>query len=175
MSNIEFMAQLCCVGAIIVWNISIQNKKLEKILYFQFLANLLYSMEYFLLGATTAGLMDLTSSSRCLVFYYKNKTNQTITKRWLILFCGLIILFGILGYSSPLSLIPIFLTLFYTITSYSKTSNWTRISFLVAAFIWIYYNIKVGAYVGVLGNLLEIVSGVVSIFRFQKNKDQLEN
>ena len=192
MNNYEILAQICGIVAIIVWNISIQNKKLEKILYFQFLANLLYSMEYFLLGAPIAGFMDFSSGCRCFVFYYKNKKKQPISKKWLFLFITLIIGIGILGYTSPLSLIPVFLTFFYTITSYSKTSNFTRIAFiitifytissylkkakwirivvLIAAFIWIYYNYKVGAYVGIIGNIIEIISGVVSIYRFKKIK-----
>ena len=170
MNNYEILAQICGIAAIIVWNISIQNKKLEKILYFQFLANLLYSMEYFLLGAPIAGFMDFSSGCRCFVFYYKNKKKQPISKKWLFLFITLIIGIGILGYTSPLSLIPVILTFFYTIASYSKTSNFTRIAFLIAAFIWIYYNYKVGAYVGIIGNIIEIISGIVSIYRFRKTK-----
>lgn len=168
MSNVEILAQICCIAAIFVWNISIQNKKLEKILYFQFLANLLYSMEYLLLGAGIAALMDFTSGCRCFVFFYKNKKNQPVSKKWLFFFCFLIIGLGIIGYSGPISLIPVILTLFYTISSYSKTSNWTRIAFVVAAFIWIYYNLQVKAYVGVIGNLIEIISGFISLFRFRK-------
>lgn len=170
MVNYEVLSQICGISAIFVWNISIQNKKLEKILYFQFLANLLYSMQYFLLGASIAGFMDFSSSCRCFLFYYKNKKNQPISKKWLFFFITLIIGIGIIGYSGPLSLIPVFLTFFYTIASYSKTSNFTRIAFLVAAFIWIYYNYKVGAYVGIIGNILEIISGIISIYRFGKIK-----
>ncbi len=170
MVNYNFLAQICCIGAILIWNISVQNKKLEKILFFQFLANLLYSSEYFLLGATITGFMDLTSGFRCFVFYFYNKIQKPISKKWLLFFIILIILIGTIGYSGPITLIPVFMTLFYTITSYSKTSNWTRIAFLIAAFIWIYYNLQVGAYVGVAGNILEIISGTISIYRFDKKE-----
>ena len=169
MSNYEILAQICCIGAIIVWNISIQNKEIEKILYFQTLANLLYATQYFLLGAAITGYMELVSSFRCFVFYHKQKQGKHIPKMWLFIFVILITAIGITGYSGPISLIPICLTLLYVITSYSKTSNWTRIAFVVAAFIWIYYNFKVHAYVCIFGNALEIISSFISIYRFRKN------
>ena len=172
MNNIEILAQFFGIVAIIIWNLSIQNKELKRILFFQFIANLFYSLEYFLLGAGTAGLMDFTSGCRCFVFYYKNKKNKPISKKWLFIFCFLITVLGIIGYNGPISLIPVILTLFYTISSYTKTSNWTRISFLLAAFIWIYYNIQVKAYVGVIGNSIEIISGIISIFRFRNISEQ---
>lgn len=163
-------AQIVCVAAILVWSLSIQNKKIEKILFFQFLANLLYYLEYFLLGATTAVFMNIISAFRCYVFYYKNKHNQPISKTYLFIFMLLVIIIGYFGYTTPISIIPVLLTLLYTICSWLKDATWSRIALLLAAFAWIFYNFHVGAFVGIIGNMIEISSGIISLYRFRKNK-----
>ena len=33
-----------------------------------------------------------------------------------------------------------------------------RLSFMVAAILWIYYNLTVGAYTAIIGNIFEIIS-----------------
>ena len=56
-----------------------------------------------------------------------------------------------------------------------KDAKWLRIVFLLTAFLWLYYNITMGAYVAVGGNILEIISGTISIFRFNKKENRSEN
>ena len=168
MINYEFLAHLCCFTAILVWNMSIQNKEKEKILYFQFLSNMLYGMSYFILKLPLAAIMDTLGGLRCFVFFYKTKKHQDISKSWLFIFCILIIVLGFINYSGIISLIPICIAIFYTVSSWAKDAKWIRIVFLLTAFMWVYYNIVVGAYVAVIGNVFEIISGVVSLYRFNK-------
>lgn len=107
-----------------------------------------------------------------VLFIFKNK--KDISKLWLIVFLVLLVLFGFLSYDGYLSLIPLIITIGYTITSYMKNSKWLRIFFLASAFIWIYYNFMVGAYVFIIGNILEIISGIVALIRFdKKNKSTI--
>lgn len=155
--------------AILLWVISVQEKKQYKILFLQALANLLYTVQYFLLGIFTAGSMSLVSFGRCFLLYIKRKKEKEISKSHLIVSIIILIILGAITYESLLSLIPIVITIFYTISSYMKNSQWLRIIFLIAAFIWIYYNYIVGAYVCIIGNVLEIISGTISIIRFHKN------
>ena len=173
MINYIFLSHLCCVFAIIVWNASIQNKEKEKILYFQFLSNMLYGMSYFILGAPVAGIMDSLGGLRCFVFYYKTKKGKKISIWWLFLFCSLAIILGVLTYNGIISLIPTIICIFYTVSAWIKDTNCLRIVFILAAFLWIYYNFKVGAFIAIIGNVLEIISGLISIYRFRK-KDKAE-
>ncbi len=166
----NLLAQIIGLIAISLWTLSIQNKRQYKILFLQAVANLMYAIEYFLLGAISAASMNFISCIRCFLFSLKRKNNEDIPQFWLIFFLFSLLLLGILSFKDYLSLIPIVITIFYTIASYMKNSNWIRIVLLVAAFIWIYYNYVVGAYVGIIGNLLEIISGIVSLIRFRNIK-----
>ncbi len=152
--------------ALIFWAISIQTKEKSKILKLQSLANIFYMGQYFLLHAPSAAFMNLVSTIRGIVFYQKEKQNKPNTKLSLIIFISLIILIAILTCNTPLSLIPIAITIMYTITTYQKNTKIIRITFLMAAFVWIFYNLKVGAYAPLIGNIIEIISGTISILRF---------
>lgn len=160
----NYLAQIIGVFAIALWVISIQNKKREKILLFQFWANGLYMVEYALLGAISASSMNLVSTLRCLVFYKGEKEKSFVG---LMLFCIIVIILGIFTYDGILSIIPVVITLFYTISSWFKNPFWNRITVLVAAIIWIYYNFSVGAYITVVGNVFEIISGIISLVRYK--------
>ncbi len=166
----NFWIQMITIVAIFFWVISIQQKKQYKILFCQTISNLVYTIEYFLLGVYTASAMNLISTVRCFLFYKKNKEGKKIKESWLIGFILLLIIFGILTYDGYLSLIPVIITIFYTISSYMKDSKWIRIVVLVAAFFWIYYNYKNGVYLATIGNFLEIISGIVSLVRYRKSK-----
>lgn len=165
------IAQIIGFFAIALWVYSVQNKNQSKILFFQFLANLMYGVEYFLLDAFPAVAMNLSSSLRCLLFYNKRKNNEEIPKSWLIFFLLLVLFLGIITFNNIISIIPITITIFYTLSSWMKDTKWCRIVFLVCAFIWIYYNYKVKAYISIVGNVMEIISGIISLIRFRKKEN----
>lgn len=160
-------AQILGILAIICWISSIQQKSKEKILIYQMVANALYTFQYFLLGAFAAASMNLTSVVRCLIFY-NNEKKQHHTTHSFYIFIIIILILGILTYSSPISLIPIVITIAYTYSVWQSNLKRTRIIFIIAAIFWIYYNLKVGAYISVVGNSLEIISGIISMKRFHK-------
>ncbi len=166
------IAQFIGLIAILFWVISIHRKEQYKILFLQVLANLSYTIQYFILGVFSASSMNLSSTIRCYVFYRKRKKQEEISKFWLIIFIFLILLLGILTYKDYLSLIPITITLFYTISSWMEDSKWIRIVFLLAAFVWIFYNYIVGAYISIFGNIFEIISGITALIRFSKKREK---
>ncbi len=170
----NFLAQIIGAFAILFWVVSVHGKKQYKILFLQALANLLYTFQYILLGVFPAASMNICSCFRSYIFYRKRKEDKDISNVWLLFFIFLIILVGGITYNGYLSLIPIIITLFYTVSSWMKESTWIRIVFLVAAFVWIYYNYKVGAYITIVGNIFEVVSGILALIKFY-GKDEKNN
>lgn len=165
-NNMAYFVGVIGCMAISFWVISIQYRDRKNILLFQAIANSFYSIQYFLLGAYSACIMNLLSTVRCFIF--SKAKNKTI-KLFNFIFCLIILFIVVFTYNGLLSLIPPIITIFYTISSSKNNNMWNRITVLLAAFVWIYYNYKVGAYITILGNIFEIGSGILSIGRF-KNK-----
>ena len=168
-------AQILGTIAIALWAYSLQKKEQYKILFFQSLSNCAYVIQYILLGTLGAAAMDFTSAIRTFLFYKKRKNNEEISKYYLIFFIILIIILGTLTYKNALSLIPITITIFYSISNWLKEANWIRIVVIITAFVWIYYNFTVGAYVGIIGNIFEIISGVIGLIRFSKKRQKTKD
>lgn len=163
------LAQIISILAIFCWVISIQNKKKENIIVCQSSANALYAIQYFLLNVNSAALMNIISAIRSFVFYDNEKNKRKNSSYILAFFFIAIFIIGLLTFDGVISLIPIVITLAYTYSIWQNNLNITRYIFLISAFIWIFYNIQVGAYITVLGNLLEITSGIISIIRFRRS------
>ena len=162
------LANIIGVFAIITWTLSIQNKERKNILIFQILANVFYSIQYFLLNAFTAGMTNLLSIFRCLIFYFEEKRKGKISNVSFLFFALLIILIGIITYERILSLIPIIGGLLYMYSIWQNNLNLTRYLFIITGILLAYYNFKIGAIVLFFGNILDIVSGIISVIRFRR-------
>ena len=136
----------------------------------QVIANGIYGIEYLLLGAFSAASMNFLSFLRLLVYYFYALLNIKMPKWILFVFITLVLLFGIITYDGLISLLPIIITVLYTYAFWQNNLNVARIIYIVAAIIWIYYNYEVGAYVGIIGNALEIITGLISLIKYRGGK-----
>jgi|SRR5574344_963193 hypothetical protein len=164
MNNIYI--QLIGVVALIFWVISIQTKNKTKLLKLQNVANLFYAIQYAFLGAFSATGMNCISLLKGIVFLKSEKSQKQSSKIQLTIFSGLIIAIGIITFQTWYSIIPIIITLAYTYSTWQKNATIIRITFLVAAIGWIIFNTIVGAYSPLIGNFIEVVSGITAIVKF---------
>ena len=164
------LAQVLALFAILFWAISILLKNKKNILLMQVIANGIYGIEYLLLGAFSAASMNFLSFLRLLVYYFYALLNIKMPKWILFVFIALVLLFGIITYDGLISLLPIIITVLYTYAFWQNNLNVARIIYIVAAIIWIYYNYEVGAYVGIIGNALEIITGLISLIKYRGGK-----
>ena len=164
------LAQVLALFAILFWVISILLKNKKNILLMQVIANGIYGIEYLLLGAFSAASMNFLSFLRLLVYYFYALLNIKMPKWILFVFIALVLLFGIITYDGLISLLPIIITVLYTYVFWQNNLNVARIIYIVAAIIWIYYNYEVGAYVGIIGNALEIITGLISLIKYRGGK-----
>lgn len=164
------LAQVLALFAILFWVISILLKNKKNILLMQVIANGIYGIEYLLLGAFSAASMNFLSFLRLLVYYFYALLNIKMPKWILFVFITLVLLLGIITYDGLISLLPIIITVLYTYAFWQNNLNVARIIYIVAAIIWIYYNYEVGAYVGIIGNILEIITGLISLIKYRGGK-----
>ncbi len=164
----NIFAQVMGVFAIITWVMSIILKNKKDIILSQVVANAIYSVEYTILKADSAASMNFLSFIRLIIYYIFARKNKELPKIILIVFSFLVIVLGIFTYNGLLSIIPIIITLFYTYSLWQDNLKITRIIYVVSAFIWIYYNFQVGAFVGIIGNMLEIIAGIGALIKYHK-------
>lgn len=165
MDFMGIMSTIIGAIALIVWIASVQCKEREKFLKLQIFANLLYALEYVLLGAFSAVIMNLSSTIRSKIYYNNKLKGKENSLFELLIFIVIILVSAYFTYENYLTILVTCIAIIYTYASWQKKEVVTRYVFTFGAIAFLYYNFKVGAYFFVIGNFVELVSGVVAIAR----------
>lgn len=164
---ITYLYYIISIIGVILFVLSIQFKEKKDILLVQIGASFAYMLSYLLLKAYSGFYIELVEQIKDYFFYNYEKRKQKIPIILLIIFISLLIIISIFTYDGFLSLLPLFINIVYFISTYFKNPKSIRISILLMAFVWIIYNYYVGAYVIIIGNIIEIISALVSLKRFK--------
>ena len=177
----EVFAQVIGIIAMMM-NVSIFSMKNQKTMIFiQFLASILFSVNMLLLGALSGGLMNIAGVVRGIVFVNKKRLGKM---KWFFtagLF-ALYIVFYILGFAvfgkevSPANVIieflPVFAMIVMTIGFAVEGAGKTRLYGLVNSPPWLIYNsinFNIG---GIICEIFCILSIVWGIFRHDIKKEK---
>ena len=154
----KYLIQTIGIVAFILFVYSLQKKDKKEILFYQLLANILYAIQYISLGAYIAGILNVVTVTRCFIYYKYEKDKKEIPLFILITYILIIILVSIFTVDSYISILPSIINIIYIVSTWQKNTKVLRLSFMVAAILWIYYNLTVGAYTAIIGNTFEIIS-----------------
>lgn len=138
-------------------------------------ASLLFSSQLFLLGAITGGCMDFISFIRTLIFSNNNK-KWASSPLWLVGFCLLMVVTGIITWSSWWDVLPILGSILSTIALWMKSERKIRLISLSVGPCWLIYNLIKGAWSGALNEVLAMLSIIIGYFRndVKRNKKNVE-
>lgn len=159
------LAQIIGGIVLILTVISVQFKTKEKILMCQIIANLLISIQYFLLGALTGGVVSIINVIRCIIFYFYKKKNMKPSIVFLGVFVMVAVVSGILTWQSVFSIIPIIAAIVFTYGLWQDNIKITRICTAITAGNWSIYNIIVKAYAGAIQSVAECISAIIAMIR----------
>lgn len=166
------LAQIFGILAIITFAISPQQKTKHGLLIYQFFSAMFYAIQYFLLGAYSAVATNILGAAKNLVFSKYAKKNKKIPLYFLILYILILIVAGILTYKNIFSIFPIILSILYSYGTWQDNLKVYRIIAVFGGVCWTIYNFTVGAYVGAMGNIFQLISAVVALWRFDISKSK---
>ena len=86
----EFLIQFLGLLAIISWLIGTQSKSKKGILLTQIISSTFYCVQYIFLKAYTGALIDIITIIRNILFYFEERKNKNISKKFLIIFAIII-------------------------------------------------------------------------------------
>lgn len=165
------------IMSIVLYIMSVQFKKKKSILITQIGASLCYLITYAIQGyyakmasAWSGVAIEVVEEVKDVAFIKVEDKKGKVPMPYLILFLAVLIAVSIYFYAGPISLIPLFINILYFVSTYFKNPYWIRFVMLINACLWIIFNIAVGAYVIVGGNVLEIISATISLIRFKDER-----
>ena len=86
----------------------------------------------------------------------------------LVIFIALLFIVSFIFYDGVFSLLPLFINILLFTSTYFKNPKYIRYIMVVSGILWGCYNIFVGAYIILIGNVLEVISALIAIYRYKE-------
>lgn len=144
--------------------ISFQCKRHNRILFFRTLNELMFAVQYFLLGAYTGMMMNILGSIRNIIFTKKVAQNKNTTAG-AVIFSASFFLFGLLTYQGSKSILIIIAKILSTLAYGNKNTTVVRCLILITSASWLIYNYCVGSAAGILCEAFTLLSLIAGIAR----------
>ncbi len=162
-------AGLVGVVALVAAIVSFQQNVPKKMVVCQLIANCLFVVHFFMLGAVVGAAINLMSALRSLIYSQTDK-KWAMHPAWTAVFVIISILIAVFLWEGWVSMLPVFGSLCYTLSFRMKTSKMVRLLSFPSSPCWIIYNAVRGSIPGIITELYIIISILIGMLRFDRNK-----
>ena len=149
--------------------LSFQFKRHKQIVLCKMLSELLFSLQYFCMGAYTGCLLDLISGARNYLFYQCVEKKRS-TLPVILGFSALVIALALLSWAGPISLLPMAAKVLTTVSYGMKRERLLRLITLPSCLCWIAYNAVIGTWEAMFTDLLSLGSILIALCKFDLKK-----
>jgi len=162
-----WIAQAVGVVGMILGVLAFQCKDTKKLFLMQFLASLVCALQFLLLGAYTGLLLNVAGAIRLVILYFDKKkwANHPATVAAVTL---MMVLCGIATWDGWLSILPTAAQAVSTPLYFRKSGKllrWGQLCFMSPC--WLIYNLCSLAIPGVILEIMNISSIIISLIRFK--------
>lgn len=144
-----------------------QCKETKKLFFVQGLASVVCALQYFLLGAYTGVLLNIAGAIRLVILYFGKKkwASHPVT---VAAVTGMMVLCGIITWNGWHSILPTLAQALSTPLYFKKNGKLLRLGQLCfMSPCWLIYNIVSRSIPGIILEILNISSVVISLIRFK--------
>ena len=165
--TINWAAQAVAAVGFISFIISFQIKSNKALLVLQMFSDLMFCVQFILLGAISGCLSLFSMVLRNVVILFKEKHKWARWYGWVIVFTLLLLACTIYSWAGIKSLLPFVASAVSTFAYWRDNARAYRTSNLFCSCpCWLIYNVIVGSYVGILNETITMLSIIISIIRF---------
>jgi hypothetical protein len=169
----EIIGQILGIVATIITVVSYQMNNKRVLLAVQSAATLSTCLGYLFLGAMSGFALNIVCLVRNGVFFFLNKNQKGILYRiFALLLAAAMVVLGALSWQSPVSLLIIVALVINTLFMAFGSAQALRYSVCLTSSMILLYNIFVFTVGGIMNEALAIISSVVGILRYRKEKGQ---
>ncbi len=161
------LAQILGGIALIILVISFQKNKKNALLRYQVFSSIFFALQYLCLNALNGCLMNVMTAIRDYLF---SRFKNQVPMIYLIIIILIMIILSILSFNGIISLLPAIAVIIYSIAIWYGDLRVIRIVEVISCLLFIIYNIKVLAIVGLVSTIIELLSALVAIYRFDIRK-----
>ena len=171
MDNFIFV-QILGIITLILFVVSLQQRKKETFLLLQIAGTLLFVVQYILTNRITGAILFTIVVIRGVVFYFYKKKDLKPSIAILIIFQAALLLSTYFSWENIISIIPYLATVVKTWGAWQDDMKWLRRASMLCQILMIAYNLSASMYTGALTEVCALTSTMVAMWRydFRKNK-----
>lgn len=162
-------AQILGATALFILILSFQKNEKQSLLKYQIGSSIFFAAQYLCLQAYSGCLINIACIIRNILF--RKYTGKRIPIYYLLFIICIMIVLSLFSYVEPISLLPCIACILYSCSLWQDNLKVTRIVEVISCSLYIIYNIKVLAYVGLISTIIELISALIAIYRFDIKKD----
>lgn len=170
------IATIVGILAVTLYISSYQFKNRKTIVAVYSTANLLYVLQYILLGAYTGMAMDTISFVSSVLA--RKRHTPFIQKYYKLVIAAMIISMitaGALLYQNIFSIVAVCAAIIETSAIWCTEERKIRILTLCGSPFWLTYNLASCAYGSAIGNVINICSLLIALFRYRSQNEEAES
>ena len=167
------LVQALGAATLVLFAISLQQRKKEPFLLIQTAGTLLFVAQYILAGKAAGAAMFAVVAVRGLVFYGFKKKNAAPSTAVLVLFLAALAGCAVFTWENLFSLLPLAATIAKTWGTWQDDMKWTRASSLFGQMLMLAYDLLAAMYAGALTEACTSVSTVIAIGRYDIRKQEV--
>lgn len=177
----ETVAQILGIIGMLFNILVFQQKKQKGVLICQFFAAISFALNYLLLGAVIGGLLNVVGALRAVIFYFEKRTRANGVF-WLIFFIAAFVSSYPLSFlffgTEPtprnfiIELLPVIAMIIATLSLRLGKARAVRAFGLFSSPMWLVYNCFSGSIGAIASEILNLISIVVGIIRFDIKRDK---
>lgn len=161
----QILAQLLGIAGMAVGIFSFQCRKNSLLFWAQGLSGLLFALNFFLLGAPAGALINVINVVRSIWLVTPRFKHWGFTAGMMLLYCAAVCI----TYSGWISILILLAQLAGTLVMRSNNGKAIRtVQFLVISPIWLTHNIIVFSIGGIICEIFNLCSILISFLRFRK-------
>ncbi len=169
--TIFIISQVIGIIAAALLLLSYQQKTHKGIVTMQIFSGLLFSVQYFMIGAYEGLAGNIVGMLRGCAFYFRGKSKLADSIICPTFFAVLGALAGAVTYTSPASLLPMAAIIISSFVLWNTKTQQLRILTFPTSFMWLIYNIICSSYSGIITEVLNEISIAIGLFRFRNKKE----
>ena len=166
----KFFIELTGLLGLLASILAFQFKKHRGIVLCKMTTELAFAIQYILLGAWTAAVLDFISVGRNFL-YSKLVKEKRSTTPVIIVFGIFVVITGFVTFDGVISLLPIASKLLTTVSYGMKNEKWLRIITLPSCVLWIIYNLYVGSAAAAITDSITLISLLIAMYKFDWKQD----
>ena len=148
-------------------SISYYKKEKEKILFYQILAYIVFTIHYYMLGGLTGAMCNLLGLISLVIIYLfdKFKCNKDNKKLLIYSIIPFLIVISLITFENIYSLFPILASVIAIASFVSDNENKIRQMGIIVNFCWLVYAIVYKSYISIFFEIFTFIATVVAFMR----------